>query len=230
MNTTKKGQGEIFGLALVFVVLILGIIIYSQFSLLNPKYEEDSFKEQRYKALAENTILSIKKVSTKCSVQTGKNSLEDLINYCLSYATSNEHDPDITCDDGDVVNSCEYSFRVLNKTLQSLFEKNGDGIANAGYPFSLYIENPNLNHKVWHNRTITNMHVSDLTETPYDYEGSTRDITLYVTNYNFSSISFDDRNDPKYYLRNGYNRVNAGKDTLTTGRVNLEFSLDFYYR
>jgi len=43
----KRGQGEIFGIALFFVIIIIGIIIYGRFAALNNLREDNVQKEEK---------------------------------------------------------------------------------------------------------------------------------------------------------------------------------------
>lgn len=229
MVSFNKGQGEIFGLALMFVLLIFGIVIYAQFKALNPDFSEDSLTATKYKILSENTISSLKKISTPCSVQTGKNTLSDLMRYCMEFSSSFQHDPLLFCDidtDGidEQVAACEYSFSLLNQSIQTLFSSR---VGLGSIPFSLHMYEDATEHIVWHNRIITNINESSRGFTD-DYDSNPR-YPIMVSSQNISSISLN-KSSPKYYLRNGFNRVNAGKDELSSGRKSIEFELNIYYR
>ncbi len=199
----KKGQGEIFGIALFFVVLIVGIIIYSNIQLLQTSTDEDSFESRQYEILSADALNALKKMSTSCSVEQNKDSLEDLIRYCFDYASTSQSYPTIVCDDGVERNACEYSFEILNSSLQKLFHNTSSKALVAPIPFSLLITNPEFEHVTWHNKTISN-----------------------VENFGLSL----NRSNESFYLRKQYNRENAGFDIITTGRRSVELTFDVYYR
>lgn len=198
----RKAQGEIFGIALFFVVIIVGIIIYANISALQPDVEEDSFKSKQYEILSSDSLNALKKVSTGCEVERDKSSLEDVIRYCFDYARNKQDDPSIMCDSGEE-RACAYSFELLNDSLHSLFNANSSKALVASIPFSLELDNSGFEHEVWHNRTITN-----------------------VDDFGLSL----DRSNSSFYLKKRYQRKNAGFDVITTGRRNVELTFDVYYR
>lgn len=227
MNKSKyflKGQGEIFGLALVFVLLIFGVIIYGQFKALEPTFNEDSITATKYKVLSENTISSLKKISTPCSVQTGKNTLSDLMRYCMEFSDQPDEVPLLDCNvDGNGVVTipvCEYAFETLNTSIQTLLNEE-EGIGE--FPFSLHIFANGLEHEMWHERIITNINDSNFQFTDI------LNLPLLVSSEKIQTISLN-RSKQNYYLKKGFSRVNAGKDELTSGRKSLEFELNIYYR
>jgi hypothetical protein len=224
-TNSKKAQGEIFGLALVFVLLIFGVVIYGQIQASKPTFNEDSLTSAKYKILSENTISSLKKLSTPCSVQTGKNTLSDLMRYCMEFADNTQQDPELQCDtDNDEIIEnvpiCAYAFETMNKSIQSLLNK-GTGIGE--FPFSLHIFANGLEHEIWHERVITNINDTD------NAVSSGLSLPLLVSSKKIDYISLNKSNS-KYYLKNGYSRVNAGKDELTSGSKSLDFELNIYYR
>ena len=202
----KKAQGEIFGVALFFVVIIVGIIIYANISALQPDMEEDSFKSKQYEILSSDALNGLKKMSTSCQIEQDKDSLEDLIRYCFSYASGSEDDPVIECQSSDggteTRRACEHSFELLNKSLHNLFDANTSEAIVAPIPFSLELSNPDFEHEQWHNRTITN-----------------------VGEFGLSL----EREDDNFYLRQNYQRKNAGFDVITTGRRDVELNFNVYY-
>lgn len=226
MKMNRHAQGEIFGLALLFVLLIFGVIIYAQFKALDPEFNEDSLTTTKYKILSENTLSSLKRMSTPCSVQTGKNSLSDLMRYCMEFSRGPQYDPELQCDiDGSGVQNvpiCSYSFNLLSNSIQELLSNQGDGIGM--FPFSLHIYNEHLEHEVWHERVITNINDSN-----YGFTDSSEFHPLLVSSQEISYISLNS-SSPNHYLRKGFNRVNAGKDELTSGRNSLELELNLYYK
>lgn len=149
----KKSQGEIFGIALLFVIIILGIVIYGQYQASNPQRTVDAQKEGEYKLLAQSTLNSLKKMSTGCQIDSGTDSLEALITYCMDYSRTQSTDQIITCS-GVEKNSCSYAIEILNASLNSLFGNQSSVMGNI--PFSLEISTPEYNHKVF-NGTYSNL-------------------------------------------------------------------------
>ena len=153
----KRSQGEIFGIALMFVLIILGIIVYSQISKFSPDRDSQDANGLKYQLLAQTTLDTLMEMRTGCFVERNKDSVSDLLNYCISndYGDGAE----IECSDENLpVNSCEYSVSIIQDTLESLFEnqnmqdsdKNNDIEAIIGeipYTFSLELdyEGANLN-------------------------------------------------------------------------------------
>ena len=147
----KRSQGEIFGLALMFVVIIIGIIVYAKIKAINGLDEENIKVEGEYKILAEGTLNTVLKVSTDCYVERNKDSLKDLINFCLANEYSGM-DAQITCD-GDTKDSCGYAKKILNDTMYKLFNSS-EGIGNI--PFELKMDIPANNETLLSNITFTN--------------------------------------------------------------------------
>lgn len=147
----KRSQGEIFGLALMFVVIIIGIIVYGQIKSVSNLESEDPQVEGEYKILAEGSLNTILEVSTGCYVERNKDAVKDLVNYCLE----NEYagvDPGITCDSGNVY-ACSEVIRILNNTMFTLFNSSeGIGII----PFELYMDVPANNNTLLSNYKFTN--------------------------------------------------------------------------
>lgn len=130
----KKTQGEIFGMALVFVLLFLGIMIYARFSALTEK-KSDSQSNVKYEILAEKSLDSILLMSTGCQVEHGKDSLKNLISYCLNSGYSATDNPVISCDDGSH-QSCSYAKEIINKTLWQMFNSSS-GIGHFPFEFRM---------------------------------------------------------------------------------------------
>ena len=120
MKKNKSSQGEIFGVALVFVLIVLGIIIYSQISKFSPDRDEENLKSSEYNLLAQTALDSIMEMSSGCVIENGKDSISDLINYCLSESSVSVNGPEITCDSG-VHFACEHSAELVSDSLINLF-------------------------------------------------------------------------------------------------------------
>lgn len=112
----RKSQAEIFGVALLFVVVVLGIIIYGQIKSLNPDDTQENVKALKYNILAETTIDTVLKIGTTCEVERNKDLLIDLIKYCIE----NDYNDYIACDDGYSGSSCTRANEILNESLQNI--------------------------------------------------------------------------------------------------------------
>ncbi len=196
---TKKSQGEIFGIALLFVIIIVGLIVYSQAKILNPENPVDEITEKKYNIIATGTLDSILELSTGCYVERGKDSLKDLINYCLENSYSGRDPLFNGCDwtDEDIL-ACSKVKTILNDSLRGLF--NEDSLGNIPYKFSISIErSPN---SLLHNFTLTNFGT-------FQYYGE----TLTLDNYR------------KFKLR----KADSGFSTWSTHQGPIMVELLLYY-
>lgn len=203
----RRSQGEIFGIALFFVVIIIGVIVYANFQAIEQSGETEEFEEKQFEILSADSINGLKKMSTNCEVEQNRDALEDVIRYCFDNARSDEDDPIIECEQesgGTVEKSaCSYSYEILNTSLHNLFNEDSDEALVAPIPFSLELTNPSFEHEQWHNRTITNL----------------GDFGLSLN-----------RSKGNFYLDEEYRRNNAGFDVITTGRREVELTFDIYHR
>ena len=158
MLVLKRAQGEVFGIALFFVVLIIGIIIFATISSMSPDTEVDSFTQRQYSLLATDALNSIKKMSTECEIERGRNSVEDLMRYCFETARSVEDDPLVVCN-GDERPACEYSLHLINESLHKFFGE--DDALVVSIPFSLSFD-AHFEHEVYSNTTLTNVEDFDM--------------------------------------------------------------------
>ncbi|MCA9486827.1 MAG: hypothetical protein H6500_00840 [Candidatus Woesearchaeota archaeon] len=165
----KRGQGEIFGIALLFVIIVLGIIIYTQIKLVSPQTQENLQTEKEYKILAQSTLNTMLTVSTGCVVERDDESLKDLINYCIAMSSSSSSDPELVCKEG-TVSSCTHAKAVSKASLDTLFT--GENAIIGNIPYELTFTMPDyLTHSLG-NLTISN----------FD-EISVKGITLTKDNY-----------------------------------------------
>ncbi len=136
---TKKNQGEIFGIALFFVIIIVGVILYGRIAAVRNLDEDLTQQEEKYKLLAEGTLNSLLKISTGCTVERDKDTLKDLINFCLD-TSDPAADPEIVCD-GTTRRSCTYSLQILEGSLLSLYNTSD----NIGViPYNLSVKLPDF--------------------------------------------------------------------------------------
>jgi len=202
MLNFKKSQGEIFGIALLFVILIVGVIIYGQMKTLNPEDKnENSIQREKYEILASGTLDSILSMSTGCEVERGKDTVYDLVKYC-EYTFYGD-DPEITCNDGNVYGACNKTLQVLNSTLYNLYNNTDETKGIAQIPFKLIIEVPQNTQSQLNGKNITNFN---------DFKRN--NITINESNY----------------LRYGFSKAPSGLRTTTTLKRNVNFELYLYFR
>lgn len=136
----------------MFVVIVVGIILYSQIKAVSPDRDEEAQKEGEYKILAEGTLNSVLEISTGCYVERGSDGLKDLINYCMDYSFSGT-DPRFTCDNPtSEIRICSHIIDVLDSTLLTLFNTTQLG----PIPYLMKIEVPANENSLLNNVSITN--------------------------------------------------------------------------
>lgn len=201
----KKNQGEIFGIALMFVVLVIGIIIYGQIKALNPDNSADIKTEGKYKILAEGSLNSILKMDVGCQVERDDRSLRGLLSYCIENAYVSDIDPKIICDGNIVHNSCSYSIEILNDTLLNLLNTSILG----PIPYKLLVSLPHDSSSSL-NVNLTNFGT-------FKYGNN----ILVENNPSSNQIT---------YRKAGYKRAPSGLRSWATSRRNINFELYLYYR
>jgi hypothetical protein len=173
----KNGQGEIFGIALMFVVIVIGVIIFSQIKALSP--DEDTDIKVKYEILAQSSLETVLKTSSGCNVDggSGDDSIQDLINVCLARdsGSNSQAGCDLNKDGdeddiGDVIYVCEYAIELLNKSLYNVF--NGSDALIANIPFFLDID---LNSDA--TTTLTLQNITNFGD--YNYRGEIVNATNY---------------------------------------------------
>jgi hypothetical protein len=202
----NKSQGEIFGLALIFVILIIGILIYAQFKKLNPDNSIDVEKEKKYQILAESTLSVILEMDSGCDVERKRSSVKYLINYCIENSFFSNEDPEIECRNGNTYLSCERSLKILNETL---FEFFNSSYAISNVPFKLIIELPEDKNNIF-NTNLTNFG-------QFEFKGK-KVVEKKLTPEEIS------------YYSAGYKRAPSGIITWATAKKNINFELYLYYR
>lgn len=198
----KRSQGEIFGIALMFVVIIVGILVYSQIKALNPDRTDTYQREAEYEILAQRTLNTMLSMSTGCYVERGRDSVKDLVNFCLDYTYSG-NDPTMDCfNNGEEVKVCAYAKDIINTTLVSLYNKSSSSLVGE-IPYQMTINVPNNANTKLSNTTFTNF----------------GEITYRGTIIDDSS-----------YRKLGYKKATSGLITWATSQRNVEFELYLYYR
>jgi hypothetical protein len=133
-----KSQGEIFGVALLFVLIILGILFYSQFASLRSDATADLLIEKQYEILSRGSIDAIMEQSTGCYISRGKDSVSDLLKFCLESSYSGR-DPIFNCIEGETIFACEYSISLINQSLINLYGEDNSIIGEIPYSFRIEV-------------------------------------------------------------------------------------------
>lgn len=155
MKKKSLAQGEIFGIALVFVILIVGILIYSQIQAFQPDLEETTRQDSRYSILADDTVDSLRQISTGCQIERTRDSLELLLRYCYEQSAAVSSDPGIRCND-NYKKSCSYAKQLINDSLHKYYHNQTEKSIIGPIPFYFRITSPTFEHEIIHNLTLTN--------------------------------------------------------------------------
>lgn len=171
----SKTQGEIFGIALLFVVIIIGFLVYARFQALNPN-GVSSITKAKYEILSQSTLNTLIKIGTGCYTQSQKDSVEALIEYSLRQSFSLGGDPLIACSNGKSPESGKYAIKILNNSLFSLF--NSSNSVLGPIPFLLQIRTKD-SQNIYHSINLTNFgqfgfNYKIINETNYLYYGFNR--------------------------------------------------------
>lgn len=197
----KKSQGEIFGIALLFVIIIIGVLIYGQIQANKPQREVDVKKEAEYSLLAQSTLNSLKKISTGCQVERGDDSLEALITYCMDFSSNQDDNPQIICNNDEEKLSCSYAIQIINNSLQNIFHNQTPVIGHI--PFSIDIFSPDYGH------TVLN--------------GTPNNMNSFISSGN-QELNLSN------YIQSNYKRVSSGRESIPTQKRAVEIILSLYYR
>ncbi len=201
----KKSQGEIFGVAMMFVIILIGFLIYAKYKAALPKDQEEDIRYLKYESLASSTIAAVLQESTGCFVERNRDSVKDLLRYCLinGYVGS---DPTINCNIDDHIKTkyaCSYTEEIIGKALDYFFTEGNIGTL----PYNLTIEVPSNPYSLMHKVEITNI-------------GS-----LNIT-YGGKNITINETNLYEYFP----NRASGEKYVLESPQGAIEFYFYIYYR
>ncbi len=196
----KKSQGEIFGVALFFILIVMGILIYSKFAT-NVDDSQLNEKQKIYEILATNGIISIMKSSTGCFVERGQDSVEKLIDYCLEETFFSGNKAIIKCSDNIERDACIHSKEIINNSLNSLFNTEVHGLGPI--PFYLTIQVPKKTNSPFYDINITNFG-----EIKY------KNLTITLNNYR----------------QNSFFKANSGPYPWISPQGEIEVELYLYYR
>ncbi len=206
-----KSQGEMFGIALMFVLIVLGLIIYSQVKSLDPQREELSQQEEEYKILAQNTLNTLMKSSSGCVTRGDEDSIKNLINLCIDNS-HNYADTSVQCDTEDK-SACQYAKFLISSKLNRFFnatQSNSEEIKPliGEIPFYISFELPN-------EELFTLLHGFNYSNHKTFYE-------------NTSKLSFED--SEKELRKLGYKRAPSGLYTWATSKREFNINLYLHYK
>ena len=163
----KKSQAEMFGIALFFVVIIFGIIIFTNITNLNRIREKDKFKIKEYEILANDLSNALVASSVDCDIK--ENTFLEVVEKCVTTK-------DILTCGGIPISSCDKAVKHLNNTLFYLLNNTIEDKGLTNIPFYLEMEEvENKNSKL--NVNITNFG-------QYNYKGKIINRSNY-RKYNF---------------------------------------------
>ena len=203
---SSKSQGEIFGIMLFFVILILGFLLYSEFRSVFTIQQQDAILISENEIIAQSMIEHLKTLRIECynsRVMDGTR----LLNLCVDNTDLIQKEFLITCEKGDPpieLEVCSTFLDLMNSSLHSLF--NGTSEQNPLHSpkaFTLRVIPSNEIRYSHLNVTLDNLHEYEL------------------------SLNSSDEN---YYLRRGYSRVSSEFQNIPTNQGRFEFELSFYYR
>lgn len=197
----RLSQGEIFGIMLFFVLIIIGFLLYSQFKIVYSSEEQDIILENEYKILVESTMQQIKNTQIQCFKDTQISTI-DLLDYCVENTGISFSEYEIDCSPQPyIIETCETLVNSINSSLHQLF--NGSTPLHSQKPFEFKIL-PSNSLKYSHlNVTLTNMHY-----------------------FNLSTNS----SDPNYYLRKKYQKISSDFENIPTNQGKFELELSFYHK
>lgn len=198
----KLSQGEIFGVALLFVVIIIGFLVYVKIKSVSGFENENLKQEGQYKILAEGTLNTLMKGSTGCFVEHNRDSLKDVINFCLENDVYPSYDPEIECDDG-FHDACAYAIQLINESLFYLYNNTESSKGLANVPFEMHMDLPSNQNTFLSNKTFTN----------FDH-------------FMYRNVVINESNRMRY----GYKRAPSGLISWSTSDRNIQLELYLYYR
>jgi len=154
----KKAQGEIFGMALFFVILVIGILVFGKMTALKDSQKGDELQTGKYKIMAEGTINTIISMDTGCVIERDKSSVKDLILFCIENSFYND---DVSIDCGGSIGTipaCKTARNMINDSLWKAFNST-KGFGTIPFIFEMDIPaNPDsqFSNKTFKNTGIDN--------------------------------------------------------------------------
>lgn len=205
-NDSSKSQGEIFGIMLFFVILILGFFLYSEFRTVFSIQEQDAILISEGEIIAQSMIEHLKTLRIQCyedRIVDGNR----LLNLCVDHTGLTNREHNITCqihNPSVEIEVCSTFLNLMNSSLHILFNGTSDiEPLHSPKAFTLRVIPSNDIRYSHLNVTIDNLHEYDL------------------------SLN---RSEDNYYLRRGYSRVSSEFQNIPTNQGRFEFELSFYYK
>ena len=209
-----KTQGEIFGVALMFVLIVLGLIIYSQVKSLDPQREELSQQEEEYKILAQTTLNTLMKSSSGCVTRGDEDSVKNLINLCIDNSHNNG-DTNVQCDNGPKM-ACEYAKELIKEKLDRFFNTTKSSSTPSDEINPLIGEIPfYISFELPEEQSFTLLH-------GFNYSNHK------TFHKNAEELSFED--SEKELRKLGYKRAPSGLYTWATSKRELNINLYLHYK
>lgn len=200
-NTTKS-QGEIFGVMIFFVLLILGFYFYSQYQAVYSVEEQDSVFKAETEILVNSVMEQVKRTEIECFTNRGFSGV-DLLQSCVDNTGSAFSEYNISCTNPvHTIEVCEAFTNMINTSLYEFFNgTNGNPAIHSSRPFYLQII-PSSEIRYSHlNKSFDNLEANNLS-------------------LNTSSDN--------YYLRKGYSRISVDLQNIPTNQGKFEFELSFF--
>lgn len=200
----SKSQGEIFGIMLFFVILILGFLLYSEFRTVFTVQQQDAILLSEGEIIAQSMIEHLKTIRIECSediITDGRR----LLNLCVDHTGLLQREHNTTCHIQNLeIEVCSTFLNVMNSSLYSLFNGTSQSQPlHSSKIFTLRVIPSNEIRYSHLNVTLSNLHDHDL------------------------SLNSSESN---YYLRRGYSRVSSEFQNIPTNQGGFEFELSFYHR
>lgn len=202
LKNISSSQGEIFGVMIFFVILILGFYLYSQFQAIYSVDEQNSILETETEILVESVMDHIKTAEIQCFSNRGIDGI-DLLQYCVDNTGITLSEYNISCTIPSYeIETCQAFRNLINSSLHQLFNGTSTNSAlHSSRPFMFTIIPSNDIRYSHLNRTFTNLAA-----------------------YNLSLNSSDEN----YYLREGYSKISTDFQNIPTNQGRFEFELSFF--
>lgn len=201
-NNMNKSQGEIFGVMIFFVLLILGFYFYSQFQAVYSVDEQNSVLQAETEILVESVMQHIKTTEIQCYSNRGLDGVE-LLQRCVDNTGTAFSEHNISCTTPSYeVEVCQAFTNMINSSLHQLF--NGSSSQNPLHSSRAFVFTiiPSNDVRYSHlNKSFDNLDT-----------------------YNLSLNS----SESNYYLKEGYSKISTDFQNIPTNQGRFEFELSFF--
>ncbi|MCH8519537.1 MAG: hypothetical protein LAT82_02175 [Nanoarchaeota archaeon] len=203
---SSKSQGEIFGIMLFFVILVLGFFLYSEFRSVYTVQSQNEILISENEIIAQSMIEHLKTLRVDCYRTRTLDGVR-LLNLCVDNTGLTQRSHNITCESTSPsfeLEVCSTFLNLMNSSLHLLFNGTTDNEPlHSPKAFTLRVIPSNDIRYSHLNVTMDNLQEYDL------------------------SLNISEEN---YYLRRGYSRVSSEFQNIPTNQGRFEFELSFYYR